>query len=859
MIPSHIAACSLALCLALPSTPRAGAGDASSSAAPVAAAKVGSIVGLSGFVENRGQWDEEVLFFARRYGVEVTVTRAALVFRPAPVLPEAWRDVQGQRLREEGMHGPWLEDPDGADARGESPAPLVLRLPGDASCRVVEGLDPLPTRHHFLVGAHHATGALGYGRVALRDVVAGVDVVLRADGDAFEYDLVLAPGARLEDVVIEVEGAFGAKLRAADALVLSTEAGTVEQRIPAAWQGAEREAVDARFRLLGSAGGRQRFGFEAPGWDRARALVVDPTVVFLTYVGGSGTEYLREVEAGPDGSLYFLAKSSGGTPVTPGAFQEVVSGAGADAWVGKLAADGTALEWATFLGGSNSEDPADFALAADGSLVVLGTTWSEDFPVTPGAFQSVKAGTKSDVFLAKLTAAGDALGWATFYGSENQHDTALACALYPGGDTLFAYHPYYVGDPPATLGAIDEVFDEDDKAFVRLAADGSQRLWQTYFRVSTVDDLVIDEDSNAYFGGAILPSLGPLTTTPGAFQESWPGGLYGISGYVSKMNSTGTELVWSTYLGGTWDDRVWGIALDAARAVYVAGTTESPDFPVSASAFQTTIDGTEGFVAKLLPGGTDLAWASIVGATGFAGGTSITDLKVDSGGNPLLLGAANEPDFPVTPDAFQPFFIGPLPSSSDALLCRLDALAEDLLYATWIGSDGSDTHGKLATDANGGAWAAFQAWWDLKTTPGAYQPTHAGSTDLAVAKFQFEVLPWTILPGGVAGKDLPSLVGLGSLASGSPTRLALRGAPASSPAVVLAGTQQVDLPLFGGTLVPLPVVVLPWTTDSSGAAEIVFPWPAAPSGTKLFFQVGCQDPLAPQGWSASNGLMASSP
>jgi hypothetical protein len=856
MHPSPAAACSLVLCAALPSMLHASRpGDASSS--PTSAPHVGSIAGLTGFVENRGQWDDEVLFFARRHGVEVTVTRDALAFRPVPVLPEAWRDVREQRLDAERMHGPWLADPGGAEVRVESPAPLVLRLPGDARCRVVEGLAPLPTKHHFLVGARHATGALGYERVALRDVIEGVDVVLRADGDAFEYDLVLAPGARIEDVVIEVEGAFGAELRAADALVLATEAGLVEQRIPAAWQGAEREAVDARFRVLAPAGGRQRFGFEAPGWDRAREMVIDPTVVFLTYVGGSGTEYLREVEAGPEGSLYLLAFSSGGTPVTPGALQEAPSGA--DAWVAKLAPDGAALEWATFLGGSASEEASDFARTADGSLVVLGHTWSEDFPATSGTFQAAKAGTKSDVFVAKLAAAGDALAWATFYGSESQHDTSLACALYPNGDVLFAYHPYYVGDPPATPGVIDEVFDEDDKAFVRLSADGSQRIWQSYFRVSTVDDLVIDEEFNAYFGGAISQSLGPLTTTPDAFQESWPGGLYGISGYVSKMSSDGTELVWSTYLGGTYDDRVFGIALDAAHAVYVAGTTESPDFPVSVTAFQTTIDGTDGFVAKLLPWGTGLAWVSFVGATGFAGGTSLSDLKVGPGGAPLLIADANEPDFPVTPDAFQPSFIGPLPSSSDVLLCRLDALAEDLLYATWIGGNGTDYRGKLAMDVDGGAWASFDAGHGILTTPGVYQPIHAGSSDLAVAKFDFEILPWTILPGGLPGKDLPSLVGLGSLAAGSTTRLALRGAPASSPAVLLAGSQQIDLPLFGGTLVPLPVVVLPWTTDADGAAEIEFPWPASPSGAKVFFQFGCLDPSAPQGWSASNGLMATSP
>jgi hypothetical protein len=186
-------------------------------------------------------------------------------------------------------------------------------------------------------------------------------------------------------------------------------------------------------------------------------------------------------------------------------------------------------------------------------------------------------------------------------------------------------------------------------------------------------------------------------------------------------------------------------------------------------------------------------------------------------------------------------------------------LAENVSYATWIGSNGQDVMGRLATDASGRAWAAFHSGPGLKTTPGAYQPAYAGNVDTAAARFDFEVSPWTILAGGLAGKDLPSLIGIGNLTSGSTTRFALRGAPPSSPGWLLAGIQQIDLPFLGGTLVPLPITVVPWTSDPDGAAELTLAWPAAPPGTKVFFQAACLDPQAAQGWSASNGLMASSP
>jgi hypothetical protein len=439
----------------------------------------GGVHALNGFVENRGQWAEEVRFFARRGGVEATVLGDALAFRPA-----------------------------GA-------APLVLHLPSDSKERVVEGLGRLATRHHFLLGERSARDAAGYERVALRGVQEGVDVVLRADGGAFEYDLELAPGAALERFVIEVEGASALELRAPDVLVLHTEAGEVEQRIRASWQGDAREPVACRFRLLEPRGERRRFGFEAPGWDRERALTLDPSLVYLTYVGGVSQETLIEAEMDANGAVYLLASSFGTSPVTAGAWD--VTPQGQDAWIGKLSADGSTLEWGTFLGGTKTEKPTDLALAPDGSLVVLGQTFSTDFPTTSGAWQTVLsqgASTKSDAFVTRLNASGSAVVWSTFYGGADT-DGAWACAVYPNGDVLGSFEPFALG-PPATPGVIDEVFNPGDLGLFRLSVDGSERLWQTYFRASSIDDMLIDGEGNAYLAGGILSGDLPLPRDAGA-------------------------------------------------------------------------------------------------------------------------------------------------------------------------------------------------------------------------------------------------------------------------------------------------------------------------------------------------------
>ncbi len=178
------------------------------------------------------------------------------------------------------------------------------------------------------------------------------------------------------------------------------------------------------------------------------------------------------------------------------------------------------------------------------------------------------------------------------------------------------------------------------------------------------------------------------------------------------------------------------------------------------------------------------------------------------------------------------------------------------MYGSWLGGSGTDYFTQLAMDVEGNAYPVFLAGSGIPVTPGAYQSTYAGSGDFACGKFSFDLLPWRILGGGNGGKEVPVLTGLGDLTQASSTRLSLRGAPASSPTWLVAGTLQLGLPFLGAVLIPLPTVIVPTTTDALGGLDFVFPWPSAPSGLNVFFQAWAPDPTASQGWAASNGLQA---
>ncbi len=802
---------------------------------------------LSGFVENRGQWPADVRFLAREGGIEAVLLDDALVLHPMP------RRVQRSRLDEMLASVPGFGDPLEESQFAPPPPPepvpgppLTIRFPGAGA---VEGEGALPTRHHFLLGTGSTRNVLGYERVVYREVAPGIDCVVRTDGGRYAYDLHVAAGADLGALSLELDGATSAELLDDGVLALETSAGRVEMRIGASWEvdpaTGERLTRIGRFRAPVSTDGRLRIGVEAHGRDPSRAFVLDPTLVYATYVGSTGQDVLREMAVGPDGAVY-LVVDTGFAPTTPGAYQRVQVG-GLDAWAGKLSPDGTTLEWATYLGGSATDSVAAVGVDQDGTVVINGQTWSPDFPVTPDALDTVNenAPSKSDIYVTRLTPDGSGIVWSTFFGGPD-HDGEGTVALFPGGDVL-VYGQATNVLPAPTPGAIDPVFVPGKPFMTRISADGTQLGFHTYFAAG-VNDIAFDADCNIYVTGG-AGSLFTLTT-PGAYKETVVPGTF--DGQVTKMNPFGTQVIWSTFLGGDADkDFPTEIELDAAHAVYVAGWTTANDFPITSGVPGT--NALNGFATKLLPGGSDLVWSRVLSAC-CAKSTFFSGLAVDPAGCPIISGDSNSGGFPTTPDAFQPTYNG---SSTDAHLTKLDALGESLVYSTYFGGGGGEFISEVGLDAANVLHLVLQTTsGGLTTTPGANGSEYLGGGDPYVASFDMPVAPWRVLGGGIAGThDTPNLAGAGDLTPGSPTRLSVRGGAPSSAALLTVGYPAHQLTGAGGPsgLTPSGLGVS-LTTSAQGSLDLSLTWPALPPGVRLTAQVWIQDPSAPGGWSATNKL-----
>ncbi|HJR71227.1 MAG TPA: SBBP repeat-containing protein [Gammaproteobacteria bacterium] len=657
------------------------------------------------FEANRGQAHADVQFLARGagYGVYLTASHAVLA-------------LSGQ------MRAP-------ATAVPTTTALRLVIVGGDPGA-VVTGRDELPGKANYVVGKDPTAWQLGvptYAQVHYRDVYPGIDLVYYGRQGVLEYDFMLAPGADPTRIALRFDGAERLELDAEGDLVLHTGAGTIRQKKPVIYQvldGTRRE-IDGGYVL----GGRRRVGFAVAAYDRSQPLVIDPVVLsYATFIGGNGTDYGVGIATDAEGSVYTAGlAASVDFPTTSGAFRPTYGGSG-DAFVAKLDPTGSTLVYTTFLGGSGHEHAEQIAVDGSGSVYVLGHTRSTDFPTTPDAVQ-VQSGGMDDVFVAKLDASGGTLVYATYLGGR-AIDFGLAISLDASGHAHATGYTESVNFP-VTEGAARAVAGGANDAFVtKLNTTGTEAIYSTYLGGGRQDygrGVAIDPSGHAYVAGSTDSFDFP--TTPGAYRSTFAGGW--DDPFVTKLTPAG-DVVYSTYLGGSDDDRASGIAVDANGNAYVVGTTLSLDFETTLGAFQPLYGGGayDAYALKLDAAGARLTYSTYLGGVDLDYGQGIA---IDGRGNAYLTGNTFSANFPTTQDAFQRTYGG----SGDAFFAQLDATGSGLIYSSYLGRSGEDWGTNIALDdsASPDVYVAGYTSSPDFATANAFQPTFGGgSLDAFVAK-----------------------------------------------------------------------------------------------------------------------------
>jgi len=697
---------------------------------------------------------------------------------------------------------------------GPDPADLAFRFEGTEADTRVLGEGPLAARVNHLRGSDPAgwiTGLPTFAGLRYHGLYEGVDLVVRETGGRIEYDLELEPGARPADLVFRCEGAETVAVDAEGDLLLGTAAGDVRQRAPRTWQveaDGRRVELESRYVLLG--GGR--VAFEVDGRQEDLAIVIDPVLVYSTFVGGSSVDEAYAVAIDGAGATYVTGWSNSiDFPMSAGAVDR--STGAEEAVVFKLAPDGSSLVYATYLGGESTDRGFGIAVDGQGRAVVVGLTRSTRFPTTTGAYRATRLGTM-DAFVAKLSADGTALDFSTYFGGSGD-DWATGVAVDGVGNA------YFTGTTTSTdLATSFTAFQTSNNgtrdAFVtKLGPDGSSILYSTYLggsRLESAAAIVVDELGFAYVVGEVQSTDFP--TTPGAIDAT----KNDADAFVTKLNLDASDLVFSTYLGGGAYDSATAVAVDAAHTVHVAGWTTSTDFPVSSGAFQTAnAGGRDGFKVRLAPDGGSIRHATYLGGAGY---DACTGLDLDDVGAAWVVGVTESPDFPAVGGAPQGVHGG----AKDGFVVQLLPGGNGAAFATFLGGSGDDEVRDVAIDrANGVVAATGVARAGLPTTEGVLRDQSAGLADGFVAR-------WNLGPCEDAARVETLASGCGARLTVDPPRLGrmvgmrVSGASPGRPGVLLLGPAgQPPIPLLPGCELRVTRTFLVFVTDGTGSWSGAYP------------------------------------
>src|SRR3989441_4352037 len=595
----------------------------------------------------------------------------------------------------------------------------------------VLGWEELPAKANYFIGndpGKWRTNVPTYAKVRYEAIYPGIDLVFYGKQRQLEYDFVIRPGADPKRIRLAFQGADKLEVDAHGDLVLHTAAGVIRQGKPVIYQeidGARRE-INGGYVLDGA----HRIGFWVGAHDRRASLVIDPTLFYSTYLGGNSLDEGRAIAVDVAGNAYVTGfTQSPNFPTTAGAFQRSFSSR-EDVFVTKLDPTGSSLVYSTYLGGSDVDEALSLVVDAAGNAYVSGITASPDFPTTPGACQTAYAGGFGDAFVTKLDPNGSALVYSTYLGGSTGSEQASGITIDALGNAYVAGATSSM-DFPTTAGA----FQTEGLTFVtKLDPTGSTLVYSTYLCCNAdAFAIAVDTSGSAYVTGNARSQ--DLPTTPGAFQGR--GSVPSPNAFVTKLDPTGSALVYSTYLGGSGEEVGEGIAVDAAGNAYVTGSTTSIDFP-TANAVQPTFGGVrDAFVTKLNPAGSAVVYSTYLGGSD---SDVALGIAVDTAGNAYVTGHTESVDFPTTSGAFhtsgQAF--------GQAFVTRLDPTGSNLVYSTRLGGSIRDEGTGIAVDTlpNPNAYVTgLTVSPDFPTSPGAFQTVSGGGQDAFVAKITDVTLP----------------------------------------------------------------------------------------------------------------------
>jgi hypothetical protein len=679
------------------------------------------------FIENKGQWPSEVLYLTQSAGLNTWITTKGMqyeFYKMEEIKSAVTHDAHNDRF-----------SPQAYQRWGQR---VLYQLKGNNANVEPVGAFQQEAYYNYLMGndpSKHASNVGLYKEAFVKEVYPGIDLRYYFDNGMLRYDYIVRPGANPNLIRFSFEGTDKTSINEKGELVFTTCFGDVKNADLYCYQQHDKKQVAAKFAKQGDS-----WGIALGSYNKHQTLVIDP-LVYSTYLGGSGIDIASDIALDASGNAFITGWTLTSDYVsTPGVFQPTSPGTFADAIVSKLNSTGSSLVYSTFIGGSGNDNASSIDVDGAGNAYISGTTLSADYDITTGAFKTISGGGNNEAFVSKLNVNGTALIYSTFIGG-NFDEGAAAIKVDALGNA------YITGTTNSTnfditAGALKTTHvGADREAFItKLNATGSALIYSTYLGGSNWDSgnsITIDNSGNAYVTG--YTDSHDFNTTFSSFQFVNDGST---DVFVAKINTTGSGLVYSTYLGGSGDEVGYSIAIDVIGNAYITGTTTSTNYDVTAGVFQNTNAGANDvFVSKLNSTGSALLYSTYIGGSAVDGGAAIA---IDASNNAYILGTTHSTNFPFTSGAIQTIFDG---SPSDLFISKLNNNGTALLYSTYLGGSIGEEGSGLQLDAVDNVYISGYTWSpDFDVTSGAFQTTPVGSYDVFVSKLCMANIALTSAP-----------------------------------------------------------------------------------------------------------------
>ena len=698
------------------------------------------------FAQNKGQWNDKVLYEGKFKGGKVFLEQQGLsyVFFPKDGL--------------EAMHHHGSKAPVTYHA-------IKMNFVNSYANASIQQTDSNAFYENYFIGkdpTKWASQVKSFKQIIYNNLYQGIDVKYCSEKNNFRFDFIVSPGADVNQLVMNFTGQNHLKVIDCN-LILQTEVGEITQKAPYAYQMINGKEVPVKCSYVLE---NNQVKFNIPHYNKTLPLIIDPTLVFATYTGSLSDNFGMTATYDIQGNAYTAGMCFGPSyPLSAGAFQINYMGGtgyGGDISISKFNPSGSNLLYSTYLGGTGNESAESIIVDNLGELVIFGRTHSIDYPITTGVLQTSNAG-NFDLIITKLNTTGTALVASTYLGGlqddgvnggfflgglhYNYSDDLRGSVIVDDSNNVYIAGSTTSANFPVTSGCFQNSLNGmQDACIAKLNSSLSALIFSTYFGGSSNDgaySIALNSNNQLYVTGGTNSSDFP--TTAGSFHSTAQGG---VDGFLSLLSFNGNSVQASTYIGTALYDQSYFVEMDKQNRIYVFGQTEGA-YPVSAGVYSNPSSGQ--FIHCFNANLTSSFFSTVVGSGDGFPDISPAAFLVDVCGNIYMSGwggtlfnqsQANSStnNLPVTANAFMSTTDG-----NDFYFMVLNPNASSLQYATFFGGNLSHEHVDGGTSRFDKSGIIYQSICescggndDMPATPTAWS-TQNGSTNCnnAVVKFTF--------------------------------------------------------------------------------------------------------------------------